>query len=369
MRNKAEEPQMLADEIDMDNVVSNSEPLKMESLLDHLVEITGHRDHDLLDISVMSALINMVGVSEARVLELFQARGELLIRPRVWIANGKVYTIENEHLASDTGEPIVAYPGLVSCIAQRKNRFEEVREHQRALWIPIWQNDKVSTCLEIVHDKPFTLHTLQVMEGILSVYRNYQSLLEYSERDSLTGLLNRKTFDERFARLANTKFAEPQENDRRQSHDVKSQWLAVVDIDHFKRVNDVFGHLYGDEVLILVANILRASFRSQDRIFRFGGEEFVILLRATTLADARMVFDRFRANVEKHTFPQVGQITVSLGFAAITQETPVVILGHADQALYHAKDSGRNRICHYDELVEEGLIQLGKQSESVEIFF
>jgi len=359
---------MLADEIDMDDNVSNSEPLKMESLLDHLVEITGHRDHDLLDISVMSALINMAGIAEARVLELFQARGELLIRPRVWIANGKVYTIENEMLSADTGEPIVAYPGLVSCIAQRKNRFEEVREHQRALWIPIWQNDKVSTCLEIVHDKPFPLHTLQVMEGILSVYRNYQSLLEYSERDSLTGLLNRKTFDERFARLASAKFAEHQENDRRQS-DVKSQWLAVVDIDHFKRVNDVFGHLYGDEVLILVANILRASFRSQDRIFRFGGEEFVILLRATTLTDARMVFDRFRRNVENHSFPQVGQITVSLGFAAITPETPVVILGHADQALYHAKDHGRNQICHYDELVEQGLIQLGKQTESVELFF
>ena len=63
-------------------------------------------------------------------------------------------------------------------------------------------------------------------------------------------------------------------------------WLAVVDIDHFKQVNDRFGHLYGDEVLILVANILRSSFRSHDRIFRFGGEELGVLLRTSTLSKA-----------------------------------------------------------------------------------
>ena len=351
--------------------VNTSDPLKMKSLLEHLVEITGHRDHELLDISVMSALMNMVGVEQARVLELFQSHGELQVRPRVRIAEGKVQAAQPESAAADNGEPIVAYPGLVSCIAQRRSRLEEARADGRhVLWIPMWQNDKVSTCLEIVHNQPFMPHMLQVMEGILSVYRNYQSLLEYSERDSLTGLLNRKTFDEKFSRLASTRPSEPvDEHDRRQSGDIKTQWLAVVDIDHFKRVNDDFGHLYGDEVLILVANILRASFRAQDCIFRFGGEEFVILLRSTTLEDARMVFERFRANVERHAFPQVGRITISLGFAAITQETPVVILGHADQALYHAKDSGRNRVCHYDELVEQGIINLGKQTESsVELF-
>ncbi|MFX7870481.1 GGDEF domain-containing protein, partial [Acinetobacter baumannii] len=88
-------------------------------------------------------------------------------------------------------------------------------------------------------------------------------------------------------------------------------------------------HLYGDEVLILVANILRASFRAHDRIFRFGGEEFVILLRSTTLTDARKIFDRFRQTVQEYDCPQVGTVTVSLGFVNIARETPVVILGHA----------------------------------------
>jgi diguanylate cyclase (GGDEF)-like protein len=353
--------------------VTNSDPLMMGSLLNHLVEITGHRDHDLLDISVMTALLNMIGVKRARVMELFQSRGDLLIRPRVWISDNKVQTLDQDNAAVEpAGEPIVSYPGLVNCIAQRKSRLEEVRpDGLHALWVPIWQNDKVSTCLEIVNDTPFDAQMLQVMEGILSVYRNYQSLLDYSERDSLTGLLNRKTFDEKFARMVHAK---PQEitlddGERRHHSEIKSQWLAVIDIDHFKRVNDIFGHLYGDEVLILVANVLRSSFRSQDRVFRFGGEEFVVLLRSATLADAQMVFERFRENIEQHQFPQVGQITVSVGFASISQETPVVILGHADQALYYAKDHGRNQVCQYEALLDQGHLHADRKSESVEFFF
>jgi diguanylate cyclase (GGDEF)-like protein len=159
------------------------------------------------------------------------------------------------------------------------------------------------------------------------------------------------------------------DNDRRHPPDARSQWLAVVDIDHFKRVNDKFGHLYGDEVLILVANILRASFRSHDRVFRFGGEEFVILLRSATLVDARMIFERFRASVENYAIPQVGKVTVSIGFASIGVETPVVILGHADQALYHAKENGRNRVCYYDELRDQGLIENVKESSASEAEF
>lgn len=347
----------------------------VESLLDHLVEITGHRDHDLLDLSVMTALLNMVGVTQARVLELFQFRTDLFVRPRVWIADGHVGKVNDEnHTPDQAGEPIVNFPGLVACIAQRKNRLEEGPINgKHVMWIPIWQNEKVSTCIEISNNAPFTAQMLHVIEGILSVYRNYQSLLDYSERDSLTGLLNRKTFDEKFSRMVAFKPMDcpvPNNEDERRHHlEEKSQWLAVVDIDHFKRVNDRFGHLYGDEVLILVANVLRSSFRAQDRVFRFGGEEFVILLRATTLEDARMIFERFRANVEHYAFPQVGQVTVSVGFSSISQETPVVILGHADQALYHAKENGRNQVCYYDELRDIGMFQREKETDPVEFFF
>jgi diguanylate cyclase (GGDEF)-like protein len=350
-------------------------PLMVEALLDHLVAITGHRDHDLLDTSVMTVLLNMVGVDEARVLELFHFRGDLFVRSRAWIEDGKVNKIDDEHpITEQAGEPIVHYPALIDCIAQRRNRLEEVQPDGRhTMWVPIWQHDKVSTCIAIFNSTPFTMQMQNVIEGILSVYRNYQSLLDYSERDSLTGLLNRKTFDEKFSRMVAVRPGDcpvpTSEDERRHMTAEKSQWLAVVDIDHFKCVNDRFGHLYGDEVLILVANILRSSFRSHDRVFRFGGEEFVILLRSATLENARMILERFRSNVENYSFPQVGKVTVSIGFAAISLETPVVILGHADQALYHAKENGRNRVCYYDELRDSGVIGKRVQTDSVEFFF
>lgn len=146
------------------------------------------------------------------------------------------------------------------------------------------------------------------------------------------------------------------------------QWLAVVDIDHFKQVNDRFGHLYGDEVLILIANILRSSFRSHDRIFRFGGEEFVVLLRSTTLSTAHKVFNRFRLAVQEYHFPQVGQVTVSLGFVSTTRGSPVEILGQADQALYYAKEHGRNQVCFYDDLVASGQLATKVANDDVELF-
>lgn len=346
----------------------------MASILKHMVEITAHRDHLLLDTSVVRALHDLVGGSDVRALEIYKLRGDLYVRPLVWITDGVVASHDDSH-PEQVGDPLSSFPVLVECIESRKPNMQDRDPSGRhLLWLPVWTNDKVSTCIEICNIKPYDAGALSVIEGILSVYSNYQSLLDYSERDSLTGLLNRKTFDEKFSKMVSSSTqGESSPNDqqeRRHQHaDVKEQWLAVVDIDHFKRVNDQFGHLYGDEVLILVANILRASFRTQDRVFRFGGEEFVILLRSTSLEETHKIFERFRQNVEKYDFPQVGQVTISLGFASISQETPVVILGHADQALYYAKANGRNRVCHYDELVSSGLLHVEAPQESIEFFF
>jgi diguanylate cyclase (GGDEF)-like protein len=346
----------------------------METLLSHLVEITGHRDHTLLDVSVLSALHQLVGAKEVRTYEIFRFRDELFLRQRAVVRNGKVTPVDEPSDADLIGEPISNFPQLIWCMQNRATSKEEITaDGQHVLWFPIWLSDKVGTCLMISQPQAFTDESLKLIEGVLSVYRNYQSLLDYSERDSLTGLLNRKTFDENFSRMvsgAHGHESVPHDPpDRRLLPPTKEQWLGVVDIDHFKRVNDQFGHLYGDEVLILVANILRASFRAQDRVFRFGGEEFVILLRSVTLEDARKIFERFRANVEEHVFPQVGQVTVSVGFSSITSETPVVILGHADQALYYAKANGRNQVCYYDELVQSGLLSSEVSNDSVEFFF
>jgi diguanylate cyclase (GGDEF)-like protein len=104
-------------------------------------------------------------------------------------------------------------------------------------------------------------------------------------------------------------------------------------------------------------------------VFRFGGEEFVVLLRSATLDSAWKIIDRFRANVEQHDFPQVGRVTVSVGFVSIGAfDSPDVTLGHADQALYYAKSNGRNRACHYDDLVAHGLLQAEASNDTAEFF-
>lgn len=347
----------------------------MTTILQHMVEMTAHRDHLLLDTSVITALHDLVGATEVRAMEIFRVRDDLFIRPLVSIKDGVVTSIAEIDSPDLGGEPLANFPNLVACIEQHKTNIKEkTLDGNHVMWLPVWINEKVTTCLEISNSKPYADNSMHTIEGILRVYSNYQSLLDYSERDSLTGLLNRKTFDDKFSKMvassAQDDTSPENAQERRHNTGTKEQWLAVVDIDHFKRVNDEFGHLYGDEVLILIANLLRASFRSHDRVFRFGGEEFVILLRSTTLEKTYKIFERFRENVETYAFPQVGQVTISLGFASISQETPVVILGHADQALYYAKSNGRNRVCYYDALVSSGELNVAAPLESeVEFFF
>ena len=346
----------------------------MEALLKHLIHLTCQRDQTLPDSAVVSALHALASASQVRVHELFRYRDELYMRPQVWIKEGSVVSVEETLSTGEhTGEPVSKFPALVDCITQRKTCMEQIIDNgDRILWLPAWLNDKVSSCLEVVNPTPYSSDTLCMMEGIMYIYRNYRSILDYSERDSLTGLLNRKTFDEKFSRLltVNVPGATPENQEERRHSQAASlgHWLAVIDIDHFKHVNDQFGHLYGDEVLILIANLLRSSFRSQDRVFRFGGEEFVVLLRSTTLEDTCKIFERFRTSVENHDFPQVGKVTVSVGFAGITPESPVVILGRADQALYYAKENGRNRVCHYEELVGSGQLRSKVSNDIVEFF-
>ena len=347
-------------------------------ILQNLVEMTGLRDHLRLELSVLSTLQALTGIVDIRALGLFTREGHTFVRPRTWLEQGQLLSNDAEAAQDPRREPLERHPDLQACIASQSASVVHVpRRGRYVLWLPVWMNDKVSTCLEITQSRPFSAHKLDVIQGIFHVYQNYQSLLDYSERDALTGLLNRKTFDEQFSRSTADSLARrvrPATTGLAVDEEAScceppvEQWLAVVDVDHFKQVNDRFGHLYGDEVLILIANILRSSFRSHDRIFRFGGEEFVVLLRATSLATAHKVFNRFRLAVQEYPFPQVGQVTVSLGFVSTSRGAPVEILGQADQALYYAKENGRNQVCFYDELIASGQLKTKVANDDVELF-
>lgn len=179
---------------------------------------------------------------------------------------------------------------------------------------------------------------------VVEIYGSLIKLMDSRERDSLTGLLNRQTFATLFE-LASER--------RKASGDPLA--LAVLDIDHFKSVNDTFGHLYGDEVLIHFARLMERSFRYTDDLFRFGGEEFVVLLANADAHNTANVLDRFRRVIEDYDFPGVGKVTVSIGFVIGEDNTlPTTLVDRADRALYSAKDSGRNRVVSFAELAQTG---------------
>ena len=224
----------------------------------------------------------------------------------------------------------------------------ELATDQMILAYDVGQNDAAEhaeeiACLARIHDSQIRL-------------------LDYSELDTLTRLLNRKTFDETFDRLLTSHSGAATEDgfdDRRGNlEDGSPAWLCVVDIDHFKRVNDSFGHLFGDEVLLRMGELMRKTFRGGDRLFRFGGEEFVVILNAANEKLAALSFNRFRTSVESHEFPQVGKVTCSIGFTAVSDmDVPTDVVGRADEALYFAKEHGRNQVCCYEQLVAEGVIE------------
>ena len=212
-----------------------------------------------------------------------------------------------------------------------------------------------------------------LVAAFLKIYGNFASVLDESHRDTLTGLLNRKTFEESIqGALLEARDAGHRplgKADLRQAVGPDAcHWLAVIDIDHFKRVNDTFGHLYGDEVLLLLARLMQQCFRRADRVYRFGGEEFAVLLNPCTLASAKMVLDRFRLQTQNYNFPQVGQVTVSIGFVAVRhQDIPSTVVGHADEALYASKHNGRNRVTFYEDL-DNKKGPAAEQSSSIDLF-
>ena len=162
-----------------------------------------------------------------------------------------------------------------------------------------------------------------------------------SEQDYLTGIPNRRFFEEKLARLL------PRDG---------NGTVMMVDVDHFKRVNDTFGHDAGDAALQAISTCLRDGIRPDDLLGRYGGEEFAIYLRGLQPQDTDMVASRLREAVEAIDFAPLGsqhRLTISIGGAPIGEASdPRGCIAMADKALYSAKQAGRNRY-HYvgDSLV------------------
>jgi diguanylate cyclase (GGDEF)-like protein/PAS domain S-box-containing protein len=173
--------------------------------------------------------------------------------------------------------------------------------------------------------------------GYISIRQNItdkKQVEKLSITDSLTGLDNRLRLDDvlsdEFSRM--TRYA-------------LNLSLILCDIDFFKMVNDNYGHLVGDQVLISIAKILRLYCRDVDVIGRWGGEEFLIICRETDIDGAMVVAEKLRSLIADHVFPQVGHKTASFGVTLVMPKESVEdALQRADQALYRAKEAGRNRV-------------------------
>lgn len=197
--------------------------------------------------------------------------------------------------------------------------------------VKLRDGDRVQIGLETI--LRFALVGEQEEEGLKRVY-------EAAVRDGLTGVYNRKHLEERLA--AELAFA---------TRNNTNLSLAMFDVDHFKRVNDTFGHLSGDTVLRAVAWALSQGIRTEDTLARYGGEEFVIICREVDLPGATLMADRLRWNIGQMPInlgPQAIHVTASAGVASLTDCGPnrdrETLLGLADQRLYQAKEGGRNRV-------------------------
>ena len=170
---------------------------------------------------------------------------------------------------------------------------------------------------------------------ILNDISDKKRIEHLSMTDPLTKLFNRNKFNDVFKKMLM----------RRHWEEKNSFGLIIIDIDHFKKINDTYGHQRGDQVLVVVANVLGQAIRTGDILARWGGEEFVCLLPDVDMAKTLLVAEKLRLVIENTDIPEVGRITSSFGVSLFKEnDTDESLMRRADIALYRAKENGRNRV-------------------------
>jgi len=347
----------------------------MPELIDHVAALTGHRDRDLLDQTLARSLMDLLTPSSVAVYGITGDHDDQRWLERVRLHADGSMAISDPLWTDPNTLPVLSQAPMRNHCLQTRETVQFPAENGLVTTVfPVFSEARVEGIVEVLSVCALAAHAQRVIMGMQRIYCNMYSLLDYSERDALTGLLNRKCFDEAFYRTVPTRESAPVTPPNlvtvaSSARAPDSWWLGMLDIDHFKQVNDNFGHLIGDEVLLLVARILRNTFRFHDRLYRFGGEEFVILLRSADEQGALQAFERFLSNMERFNFPQAGRITASLGFTGIQpDDSPSSAIDRADQAVYCAKKSGRNRAYCYADLVRNGLINADQKEGAIELF-
>jgi diguanylate cyclase (GGDEF)-like protein len=256
------------------------------------------------------------------------------------------------------GEEAIDVDRVTLQVEKRKLRPKQMMIDPRAtlkshLTLPLTIEGEIIGCISLNSDQPnaFDAQDLQFLSVIgyqmaasLKHFQRFSSIKNIAIYDTLTNLYNRRYFEERLEVEAQKSFFSD-----------TSLSLVMVDIDHFKRVNDTFGHTEGDRVLCEIASLLKTSVRKKDTVSRYGGEEFILILPEAGLEESSMIAERIRRLVEDTPF-EIGQaqinLTVSLGisnFPSHQARSKEELVKMADLALYDAKRRGRNRVNIFNE--------------------
>ncbi len=341
-------------------------------VIDSLAEITRYQDREILERSLLETLAETVPSEEYRLYKVQRPPPKLEL---TIVAN----KIADRDVTSETQTDHQLTNSLQLAIADAIERedvvtIDSVDYHHQGSIFPVFDKNGDISAVLVQFTERLRFDDQRIVFGLLRIYSNYLNLLHETVRDKLTGLLNRETLNKEILKILMEKShsrKKIQARGFRRASDEVQYWLGVIDVDHFKNINDKFGHLFGDEVLILMAGFMTEVFRDDDLIFRYGGEEFVVLIKVLTKQDALNVFERLRIKISRHHFPQIGNMAVSIGMVEIdTQDSSSDVIHSADKALYYAKDHGRNQTCIYEDLFDAGKISddLKIKTKEIDLF-
>lgn len=336
---------------------------QLPGLLGKLGKMTSIRDTELLEQSLLRSLGPLLGILNTSLYRTDEkqvlARVLHYHRSKIIESDGEARMVERVEEVLNLAELPPEVISLTENVRLLAKPCTRVIGKEVLVAYPLFGGDEVCGYFVFQRDREVSPVEDTTIRGVLEVFSNYYALLDISQRDRLTGLFNRQALENSFDRIWSL-LGQPdsfsERIDGRRSIPGDQYYLAMIDIDHFKIVNDTYGHMVGDEILLLVSRLMSATFRGSDLLYRYGGEEFVAIAAAENEKIARNIFERLRLAIEAHAFPRVGNLTISIGYCQANPNIlPQEVLSRADRSLYCAKQDGRNRIYDYKELKESGV--------------
>ena len=358
----------------------------MPTLTEHIIKLTDHRDRDHLELTLSKALIDLLPIDRVVLARVASEEGI-----KRWLditsldARGGGKVTDPLRVDFQTLPVLADHRDRLRCLQSRE--LLEIawagEEGPRIAYTPLFADTRGDDegIVEIHSGGPLQRGHQEVLNDLLHVFRNMYTLLAYSDRDALTGLLNRKSLDDTFYSAVLDELDQGEDAKARElsapvlpgqerRHRVPpNYWLGTISVDNFAVINDSSGHLIAEEVLLLVARIVNSTFRTYDRLYRLGGEQFAVLMHCPDEALVLAAFERFRANMEKFNFPQVGRVTACAGFTRVSAEdSPSTALERAERAMDYGRKNGQNKVFSHPELVRKGTFGDVRKVGGVDIF-